>query len=74
MKNSINVRVTDDTLARIEQAQHKANERIEAYTGINAMFEGRSSFVRWLIHRALDGLGSDEHSIDGLGDKGSSDV
>lgn len=56
MKNSINVRVTDDTLARIEQAHHKANERIEASTGISAMFERRSSFVRWLIGRALDGL------------------
>ena len=62
MKNSINVRVTDDTLARIEQAHHKANERIEASTGVSAMFEGRSSFVRWLIHRALDSLMSEESS------------
>lgn len=60
MKNSINVRVTDDTLARIEQAHHKANERIEASTGISAMFENRSSFVRWLIGRALDSLEGEE--------------
>ncbi len=60
MKNSINVRVTDDTLARIEQAHHKANERIETSTGISAMFEGRSSFVRWLIGRALDSLEAEE--------------
>lgn len=60
MKNSINVRVTDDTQTRIEQAHHKANKRIEASTGISAMFEGRSSFVRWLIGRALDSLEEEE--------------
>jgi hypothetical protein len=62
VKNSINVRVTEDTLARIEQAHHKANERIEECTGVSAMFEGRSSFVRWLIHRALDSLSAEEGS------------
>ena len=60
MKNSINVRVTEETLARIEKAQHKANERIEDAVGIGAMFDSRSSFVRWLVGRALSMVESEQ--------------
>lgn len=56
MAGTVNIRMTKEMLDRIEKAQHKVNQNIEEVTGIGAMFDGRSSFIRWLIVRGLDKL------------------